>query len=175
MLPGCTRTSHFTLRLSVRTCWLALTPSDPPGSMRALVCEQLGNPLDPKASGLRLVPDQEPPKLSPHAVRIKVAAASLNFADALQVQVQDVHLSCCLLTAFRPDAEVIKRDVTQGLYQEKPKLPFIPGSEVSGVVLEAGSKVKSLAPGTKVRKAQSSLCSYPNSHRQFQSGSNLRH
>ncbi|KAK9820930.1 hypothetical protein WJX74_009349 [Apatococcus lobatus] len=91
--------------------------------MRALVCEQLGNPLDPKTSGLKVSPDTEAPKLTPKAVRIKVSAASLNFADALQVQ---------------------------GLYQEKPKLPFIPGSEVSGVVLEVGSSVKSLKSGTKV-------------------------
>lgn len=55
--------------------------------MRALVCEQLGNPLDPKTSGLRVVPDAEAPKLTPKAVRVRVSAASLNFADALQVQV----------------------------------------------------------------------------------------
>ena len=38
----------------------------------------------------------------------------------------------------------------QGQYQDKPKLPFIPGSEVSGTVLEVGSKVKHVKPGDKV-------------------------
>ncbi len=40
--------------------------------------------------------------------------------------------------------------VTQGEYQDKPKLPFIPGSEVSGVVIEVGAGVKSLRVGDKV-------------------------
>jgi NADPH:quinone reductase-like Zn-dependent oxidoreductase len=38
----------------------------------------------------------------------------------------------------------------QGQYQDKPKLPFIPGSEVSGTVLEVGSKVKHVKPGDQV-------------------------
>lgn len=38
----------------------------------------------------------------------------------------------------------------QGLYQDKPKLPFIPGSEVSGVITEVGSKVKSVKVGDRV-------------------------
>ena len=38
----------------------------------------------------------------------------------------------------------------QGQYQDKPKLPFIPGSEVSGTVIEVGSKVKSHKVGDKV-------------------------
>lgn len=57
-------------------------------------------------------------------VRIQVVAASINFADALQLQ---------------------------GLYQEKPKLPFIPGSEVSGRVLEIGNDVRTVAVGDAVR------------------------
>lgn len=56
-------------------------------------------------------------------VRIKVIAAALNFSDALQLQ---------------------------GLYQEKPKLPFIPGSEVSGKVVEAGNDVRTLKVGDTV-------------------------
>lgn len=55
---------------------------------------------------------------------MKVAGAALNFADVLQVQ---------------------------GLYQEKPKLPFIPGGEVSGQVIEVGQKVKSVKPKDLVR------------------------
>ena len=56
-------------------------------------------------------------------VRIKVVAAAINFADALQLQ---------------------------GLYQEKPKLPFVPGSEVSGRVIEIGSDVRTVAVGDTV-------------------------
>jgi hypothetical protein len=59
-------------------------------------------------------------------VRIKVIAAALNFSDALQLQ---------------------------GLYQEKPKLPFIPGSEVSGKVVEAGNDVRTLTVGDLVRSS----------------------
>lgn len=59
-------------------------------------------------------------------VRIKVVAAAINFADALQLQ---------------------------GLYQEKPKLPFIPGSEVSGKVVEIGSDVRTLTVGDTVQLA----------------------
>ena len=38
----------------------------------------------------------------------------------------------------------------QGLYQDKPPLPFIPGSEVSGIVTEVGAKVKSVKQGDHV-------------------------
>ena len=54
---------------------------------------------------------------------IKVAAAALNFADVLQVQ---------------------------GLYQEKPKLPFIAGGEVSGHIVGCGDKVRGLRKGDQV-------------------------
>ena len=64
-------------------------------------------------------------------VRIKVAAAALNFADALQLQ---------------------------GLYQEKPKLPFVPGSEVSGRVVEVGSDVRTIAVGDTVIIAVCLIC-----------------
>jgi len=61
--------------------------------------------------------------LAADCVRIDVSAAALNFADAL---------------------------VVQGLYQEKPLLPFTPGGELSGVVSEVGSAVRSLAVGDRV-------------------------
>ncbi len=38
----------------------------------------------------------------------------------------------------------------QGLYQDKPPLPFIPGSEVSGIVMEVGPKVKRFKQGDHV-------------------------
>lgn len=40
--------------------------------------------------------------------------------------------------------------ICQGLYQEKPKLPFIPGSECSGVISEVGRDVRGLRPGDSV-------------------------
>jgi NADPH2:quinone reductase len=56
-------------------------------------------------------------------VRIDVRAASVNFPDTL---------------------------VIRGLYQLKPELPFVPGSECSGVVSEVGSRVTELAVGDRV-------------------------
>ncbi len=53
----------------------------------------------------------------------RVAAASLNYPDALQVQ---------------------------GSYQDKPKLPFLLGKEASGVVTAVGSKVRGLRVGDVV-------------------------
>jgi sacsin len=61
--------------------------------------------------------------LETHCVRISVHAASLNFADAL---------------------------VVQGLYQEKPCLPFVGGGELSGTVQEIGSAVTNVAVGDRV-------------------------
>ena len=53
-------------------------------------------------------------------VRIKVAAAALNFADVL---------------------------ILKGAYQERPRLPFTPGSEVSGRVIEVGAGVAHVRAG----------------------------
>lgn len=39
----------------------------------------------------------------------------------------------------------------QGLYQERPPLPFVPGAEVFGVVTEVGAKVRRVAKGDKVK------------------------
>lgn len=94
--------------------------------MKALVVRQLGNPV-PSPTEKRpyaVSADHPTPQyLAPNAVRIKVAASGLNFADALQVM---------------------------GQYQVKPKLPFIPGSEVSGKVIEIGRDVRTLAVGDSV-------------------------
>lgn len=58
--------------------------------MKALICKQLGHPLatDDKKP-LKLVQNhpQPSPSLPANGVRIRVTAAALNFADALQIQV----------------------------------------------------------------------------------------
>nr|WP_136249632.1 NADPH:quinone oxidoreductase family protein [Ningiella ruwaisensis] len=56
-------------------------------------------------------------------VLVEVSAAGVNFPDSLLVQ---------------------------GLYQLKPELPFIPGSEVAGVIAQVGEGVEHLKVGTKV-------------------------
>lgn len=56
-------------------------------------------------------------------VVVKVAAAGVNFPDSLLVQ---------------------------GLYQMKPEVPFIPGGEVSGTIVEIGEGVPYLKVGMKV-------------------------
>jgi NADPH2:quinone reductase len=71
-----------------------------------------------------LAVDERPsPPLEPDEVRIAVTAAGVNFVDGLFVQ---------------------------GLYQIKPPLPFVPGSEVAGRVAEVGSDVTGLAVGDRV-------------------------
>lgn len=56
--------------------------------MRAVVCEKLGDPTLPLGSGvLRLAQDVPAPEVQPGHIRVRVTAASLNFPDALQVQV----------------------------------------------------------------------------------------
>lgn len=87
------------------------------GRIRAIVCEEFG-PLD----RLRVaeVPDPEP---GPGQVLVDVAAAGVNYVDALFVQ---------------------------GLYQIRPPLPFTPGSEVAGMVARCGSGVRGLEAGTRV-------------------------
>jgi NADPH2:quinone reductase len=61
--------------------------------------------------------------LSQGAVRIRVHAAGVNFPDSLKVE---------------------------GMHQIKPALPWIPGSETGGVVMEAAPDVKALKPGDRV-------------------------
>jgi NADPH2:quinone reductase len=63
------------------------------------------------------------PKASKGNVVIDVSAAGVNFPDSLLVQ---------------------------GLYQLKPQLPFIPGSEVAGTISEIGEGVSHLKVGMRV-------------------------
>lgn len=63
------------------------------------------------------------PRPGPGQVVIAAEAASVNFPDQL---------------------------IVQGRYQHKPPLPFIPGRDVSGRILEVGEGVHDLAPGDRV-------------------------
>lgn len=85
--------------------------------MRAVVCREWGGP---EKLGVEDVPS---PALRDSAVRIKVHAAGVNFADLLLIA---------------------------GQYQEKPIFPFTPGAEAAGVITEVGAAVTSLKVGDRV-------------------------
>jgi NADPH2:quinone reductase len=70
-----------------------------------------------------LVEERDPPVPRAGQVLIDVRAAGVNFVDGLFVA---------------------------GEYQIKPPLPFTPGSEVAGVVVEVGGGVEHFAPGDHV-------------------------
>jgi NADPH:quinone reductase len=63
------------------------------------------------------------PKPAENQALVEVRAASLNFPDVL---------------------------MARGLYQVKPPVPFVPGTEISGVVREVGPGVKGFNPGDEV-------------------------
>ncbi len=63
------------------------------------------------------------PPLSPDHIRIRVRAAGLNFADTLMIA---------------------------GSYQVRPALPFVPGLEAAGEVVETGAAVTRLRVGERV-------------------------
>ena len=59
--------------------------------MKALVVRQLGNPVPSptEKKPYAVIADHPSPQyLAPNAVRIRIAASGLNFADALQVMVR---------------------------------------------------------------------------------------
>jgi NADPH2:quinone reductase len=78
--------------------------------------------LTPDLSGLSIesLPVRTP---GPGQVRARVRAASLNFPDLL---------------------------MTQGGYQFKPELPFVPGLEGAGEVIETGPGVEGFSPGDAI-------------------------
>jgi len=65
----------------------------------------------------------ERPVVNSRQILIKVQACSLNFPDTL---------------------------IIEGLYQFKPELPFSPGAEISGEVIEVGDAVKGFEIGDRV-------------------------
>ena len=72
----------------------------------------------------RLVVGEGPdPEVRPGGVVVEVEAAGVNYVDALFVQ---------------------------GRYQIKPPVPFVPGSEVAGRIVEVGEGVDGWAPGDRV-------------------------
>jgi NADPH2:quinone reductase len=73
--------------------------------------------------GLEHVDDWPEPQAGPGEVLVDVKAAALNFPDLLMIQ---------------------------GLYQERPPLPFVAGTEMSGVVAAVGAGVTHVAPGDRV-------------------------
>ncbi|KAL3524087.1 hypothetical protein ACH5RR_016921 [Cinchona calisaya] len=94
--------------------------------MEALLCKKLGDPTLPldDSSPFTLITTHPIPELdSPTSVRVRVRATSLNYANYLQIL---------------------------GKYQEKPPLPFIPGSDYSGVVDSIGPKVTKFKVGDPV-------------------------
>lgn len=70
-----------------------------------------------------VIKDMPEPALRPGTVRVRVEAAGVSFSTQL---------------------------VVAGKYQRKPPLPFIPGTDVSGTVMEVAEGVTGLAPGMRV-------------------------
>lgn len=66
------------------------------------------------------------PELGPRQVRVAVKAAGVNFADTL---------------------------IVQGKYQVKPALPFVPGLEAAGTVVEVGAEAGGIKVGDRVMAA----------------------
>ncbi|CAK9145879.1 unnamed protein product [Ilex paraguariensis] len=96
--------------------------------MEALLCRKIGDPTQPPnssgSSALAVSTSHPIPKLnSLTSVRVKVKATSLNYANYLQIL---------------------------GKYQEKPHLPFIPGSDYSGIVESIGPNVTKFKIGDPV-------------------------
>jgi len=89
---------------------------------RAMLCRRLGPLEGPDAADFSLAELPRQP-LPPGHVRVGVKAAGVNFFDALMLR---------------------------GDYQFKPPLPFTPGAEAAGIVLEAASDSGSWRPGDAV-------------------------
>lgn len=94
--------------------------------MEALVCKSLGDPTSSFSSNSSIsisTAHPIPPLDGPTKVRVRIRATSLNYANYLQIL---------------------------GKYQEKPPLPFIPGSDFSGVIESVGNGVSRFRVGDRV-------------------------
>lgn len=69
------------------------------------------------------IEDIDPPALAPLSVRIAIEYASVTFATSLWIA---------------------------GKYQHKPTLPFVPGTEITGTVMETGAGVATCKAGDRV-------------------------
>ena len=76
--------------------------------------------MTPDSLGVR---ECDPPSMTEEGIRISVRAAGCNFSDILMLK---------------------------GEYQVKPPLPFVPGGEVAGVVMEVGTAVQGFSVGDRV-------------------------
>ena len=85
--------------------------------MRAAVCRSYGPPENVR------IEDVPSPALAPGQVRVRVAAAAVNFPDVL---------------------------IIADAYQIKVPTPFVPGSEFAGVVAEVGEGVDRVGVGDRV-------------------------
>jgi NADPH2:quinone reductase len=74
-------------------------------------------------ASVRVADDAPRPDIGPGDLRVRVRAAGVNFADTLQAK---------------------------GEYQIKPPLPYTPGLELAGEVVEVGANVSGRAPGDAV-------------------------
>ena len=72
------------------------------------------------------VEEKDAPEMMPGCVRVESRACGVYFVDALMVQ---------------------------GLYQIRPNPPFVPGTEVAGVVTEVGEGVEGYSVGDEVMAA----------------------
>ncbi|XP_077757927.1 quinone oxidoreductase-like protein 2 isoform X1 [Canis aureus] len=103
----------------------------PPGTRPSLCCRSAGPGRGRHYRAARCVEPKQPlaveevgPRpVRPHEVRVDVHFCGVNFADIL---------------------------VCRGQYQEKPQLPFTPGMEFSGIVLETGADVSTVKEGDRV-------------------------
>lgn len=94
--------------------------------MEALICQKIGDPTLPisDSSPITLSKSHPIPTLSsPTSVRVHIHATSLNYANYLQIL---------------------------GKYQDKPPLPFVPGSDYSGVVEAVGDGITKFKVGDRV-------------------------
>lgn len=97
-------------------------------TMRAVVCRKIGDPTEAMSESSAIYVNEEQPRptlssSSGTSLRVRVVAASVNFATVLTVE---------------------------GKYQERPKLPFIPGIDYAGIVIEVGRQVTDFNPGDAV-------------------------